>query len=126
MIAHAQASALQQNRAHNQYAGRAAQRQPGAQQPREYARHPVYARKQGGQAARGDCVSPHAAHASTTLRCPGCRLHILCVRNMRAREHASERVHHQAALHPTLSVTGRHLVGVLLSLSKHLTDALTE
>ena len=125
MIAHAQASALQQNRAHGQYAGRAAQRQPGAQQPREYARHPVYARKQGGQVVRGDFVSPRAT-LDPLLCGPGCRLHVLCVRNMRASERASERVHHQAALRPTLSVTGRHLVGVLLSLRKHLADALAE
>lgn len=125
MIARVRVSALQQNRAHSQYAGRAAQRQPGAQQPREYARHPVYARKQGGQAVRGDCVSPRATLAP--LLCgPGCRLHVLCVRDMRARERASERVHHHTALHPTLSVTGRHLVGVLLGLSKHLADALAE
>ena len=77
-------------------------------------------RRRGVIACRPAPLSPHCLCSS------GCRLHILRVRNMRARERASERVHHHTALHPTLSVTSRHLVGVLLGLRKHLTDTLTE
>ena len=70
-------------------------------------------------------VTPRRAQLPTS-RGPGCRLHVLRVRNMRARERASERVHHHTALHPTLSVTSRQRVGVLLGLRKHLTDTLAE